>query len=226
MPGKPRSSKPPVRVVVADDHGLFRDALRILLERTGEFQVIGEAVDGRQTAEVVERLQPDVVLLDLLMPDCSGLDALRDLAERPHRAHIVLVTATIDREEIAAALQLGARGIVMKEAASGALIEAIRTVMSGGLWVGDTAVPQMAAAPVPAPARPRSSQAGRGDFGLTPREREILTAITEGMSNKDIAERLSLSEQTVKHHLSSIFDKTGMSSRLELAMFAVRHGLT
>ncbi len=224
MPGKSRPPNPPLRVVVADDHRLFREALRVLLERTGEFQVVGEAVDGRQTAEAVERLQPDVVLLDLLMPDCSGLDALRGLADKAHGAHILLVTASIDREQIAAALQLGARGIVMKESASSALIAAIRTVMAGGLWLGDAAVSQLTT--TAAPSRPpRPAPAGRGDFGLTPREREILTAITEGLSNKDIAERLTLSEQTVKHHLSSIFDKTGMSTRLELAMFAVRHGL-
>ncbi len=225
MRGKSRPSHPPLRVVVADDHRLFRDALRVLLERTGEFQVVGEAVDGKQTAQVVERLQPDIVLLDLLMPDCSGLDALRDLADTAHSSHILLVTASIDREQIAAALQLGARGIVMKESASSALIAAIRSVMAGGLWLGDAAVSQLTT--TAAPIRPgRHAALGRGDFGLTPREREILTAITEGLSNKDIAERLTLSEQTVKHHLSSIFDKTGMSTRLELAMFAVRHGLT
>lgn len=222
MNGEPRPSR--LRVVLADDHQLFREALRLLLEASGEFTVVGEAVDGRETAAIVERLQPDVVLLDLLMPDCSGLDALRELADRPHGARILLVTASIDREEIAAALQLGARGIVLKQSASAALVKAIRTVMDGGLWLGDVAVPRLPRPSVPPkpPAKPATEPA---DFGLTPREREILTGITEGLSNKEIAERLSLSEQTVKHHLSSVFDKTGMSSRLELAMFAVRHGL-
>lgn len=213
----------PLRVVLAEDHRLVREGLRALLEANEGFTVVGEAVDGFETVKVVEQLQPDLLLLDLSMPGHSGLDALRDLADRPHGARILLVTASIDREEIAAALQLGARGIVLKEAASEALLSAIRTVMAGGLWLGDAAVSEL----MTPSERPRARQVvGRTAFGLTPREREILNSITGGLSNREIAETLTLSEQTVKHHLSSIFDKTGTSSRLELALFAVRNGLT
>lgn len=212
----------PLRVVLAEDHRLVREGLRAILEANDEYTVVGEAVDGHECVEVVERLQPDILLLDVSMPGRSGLDALRDLAARPHGAKILLVTASIDREDIAAALQLGARGIVLKEAASEALLSAIRTVVAGGLWLGDAAVSELMS-----PDRPRARQAaGRSTFGLTPREREILDSITAGLSNREIAEALSLSEQTVKHHLSSVFDKTGTSSRLELALFAVRNGLS
>ena len=215
-------NRKPLRVVLAEDHRLVREGLRALLEGQDGFTVVGEAVDGFETVTIVERLQPDLLLLDVSMPGHSGLDALRDLADRPHGAKILLVTASIDREDIAAALQLGARGIVLKESASEALLSAIRTVMAGGLWLGDTPV----AALMSAAERPRVRQAtGKSNYGLTPREREILDSIAAGLSNRDIAQSLSLSEQTVKHHLSSIFDKTGTSSRLELALFAVRNGL-
>lgn len=217
----PSSSVTPLRVVLADDHRLVRAGLRALLEANDGFDVVGEAVDGEETVKVVRALHPDLLLLDLSMPRMSGLDALRDLSNQSTGARIILVTAAIDREEIAAAMQLGARGIVLKDAASEALLAAIQTVMAGGLWLGDGAVSQLSA-----PVRVRGDLAARGDFGLTPREREILNGITEGLANRDIAERLGLSEQTVKHHLSSIFDKTGMSSRLELALFAVRNGLS
>jgi two-component system, NarL family, nitrate/nitrite response regulator NarL len=215
------STTKPVRVVLAEDHRLVREGLRALLEAQDGFAVVGEAVDGHEAVAIVERLQPDLVLLDVSMPGYGGLDALRDLADRPHGAKILLVTASIDREDIAVALQLGARGIVLKEAASEALLSAIKTVLSGGLWLGDAAVSELV---TPSGARPRPA-AGRSAFGLTPREREILESITAGLSNREIASTLSLSEQTVKHHLSSIFDKTGTSSRLELALFAVRNGL-
>lgn len=212
----------PLRVVLADDHRLVREGLRALLESHEGFTVVGEATDGHETVQIVEQLQPDVLLLDVSMPGYNGLDALRDLADRPHGARVLLVTASIDREQIAAALQLGARGIVLKEAASEALLSAIRTVMAGGLWLGDAAVSElMVQAERP---RPRHGTA-RSAFGLTPREREILNSITAGLSNREIAESLGLSEQTVKHHLSNIFDKTGTSTRLELALFAVRNGL-
>jgi len=212
----------PVRVVLAEDHGLVREGLRAILEASAEFTVVGEAVNGHEAVGIVERLQPDVLLLDVAMPGRSGLDALRDLADRPHGAKILLVTASIDREDIAAALQLGARGIVLKEAASEALLSAIRTVMSGGLWLGESAVSELVSTD-----KPRVPQTGsQSTLGLTPRECEILESITAGLSNREIAARLSLSEQTVKHHLSSIFDKTGTSSRLELALFAVRKGLS
>lgn len=212
----------PLRVVLADDHRLVREGLRSLLESHEGFTVVGEAVDGSETVRVVEQLQPDLLLLDVSMPGTTGLDALRELADRPHGARVLLVTASIDREQIAAALQLGARGIVLKEAASEALLAAIKTVMAGGLWLGDAAVSElMVQAERP---RPRAV-AGRSAFGLTPREREILDSITAGLSNREIAESLGLSEQTVKHHLSNIFDKTGTSTRLELALFAVRNGL-
>ena len=212
----------PLRVVLAEDHRLVREGLRAILEANGEYTVVGEAVDGHEAVAVVERLQPDILLLDVSMPGSSGLDALRELADRPHGAKILLVTASIEREDIAAALQLGARGIVLKEAASEALRSAIATVMSGGLWLGDSAVSELVSTEKP---RPRAS-GGSSAFGLTPREREILQSITAGLSNREIASSLSLSEQTVKHHLSSIFDKTGTSSRLELALFAVRNGLS
>lgn len=212
----------PLRVVLADDHRLVREGLRSLLESHEGFTVVGEAVDGHETVKIVEQLQPDVLLLDVSMPGCGGLDALRELADRPHGSRVLLVTASIDREQIAAALQLGARGIVLKEAASEALLSAIRTVMAGGLWLGDAAVNEL----MMQAERPRPKQgAGRSAFGLTPREREILNSITTGLSNREIAESLGLSEQTVKHHLSNIFDKTGTSTRLELALFAVRNGL-
>lgn len=211
------------RILIADDHTIFRDGLRRLLESEPEFQVAGEAADGAEALQLVQQLKPDILLLDLAMPRMPGLETLRELSSQGSNVKVILLTAAIEKRQIVEALQTGARGVIMKDAATQLLLKGIRTVMGGQFWVGREAVADMvgylrdkAAQQPPSPAKA---------YGLTKRELEILSTIVSGLSNKEIAQKFSLSEDTVKHHLTNIFDKVGVSSRLELALFAINHHL-
>jgi two-component system, NarL family, nitrate/nitrite response regulator NarL len=214
-----------IRIVIADDHPIFRDGLRRLLEAEPGLQVIGEASDGQQAVQLAHSLKPDVLLLDLAMPRYPGLEALRELSRgNGHHVRTLLLTASIEKQQIAEALQIGARGVVMKEAATQVLFTALRAVMRGQYWVGHEAVtdlPQHLRSQLkadPRGAKPRP-------YGLTNRELEIVGSIVDGNTNKEIAQKFSLSEDTVKHHLTSIFDKLGVANRLELALFAINNRL-
>jgi two-component system nitrate/nitrite response regulator NarL len=213
-----------IRVLIADDHPIFRTGLRSILESEPGFVVIGEAGDGDQAVQLSRSLQPDVLLLDLAMPGASGMDALAELGTAPTPVRTILLTAAIEKPELVKALQLGAAGVVLKSSPTDLLFKSIRSVMAGQHWIGREAVSdlvqalraQMAAEPEK-PARER--------FNLTRRELEITASVVAGLSNREIARKLSLSEDTVKHHLTNIFDKMGASNRLELALFAVHHRL-
>ena len=215
---------PSVRIVIADDHTIFRDGLRRLLEAEPELEVVGEAADGAEAVTQTRRLTPDILLLDLAMPRVPGMDALRELsaADEALKTRIIVLTAAVERLQIVQALQMGARGVVMKEAATQLLMKAIRTVMSGQYWIGREAVGDI----VDFMRTNASGEKPPRNFGLTKREMEILAAIVAGLSNKEIARRFTLSEDTVKHHLTNIFDKVGVASRLELALFAINNHLT
>jgi two-component system nitrate/nitrite response regulator NarL len=206
-----------VRIAIADDHQIFRDGLRRLLETEPGFEVVAEAVDGIDASRIVRDVHPDVMLLDVAMPRMGGVEALTTMQEDATR--VILLTAGIEPSELLRAIQLGARGVVLKESATRLLIEGIHRVMDDKYVIG---------AGVAEDREQAARQVGREhprQYRLTPRELEIVSAIVSGDSNRDIAERLSISLQTVKHHLTSIFDKTGVSTRLELALFAIRHGL-
>lgn len=213
----------PVRILIADDHTIFRDGLRRLLEAEPELQVVGEAADGSDAVARVRELKPDILLLDLAMPRVPGMDVLRELSTDGKEANvkIIVLTAAVERMEIVQALQLGARGVVMKEAATQLLMKAIRTVMGGQYWIGREAVGDIVEFLRTNPSGEKPPR----NFGLTKREMDILTTIVAGLSNKEIARRFSLSEDTVKHHLTNIFDKVGVASRLELALFAINNRL-
>jgi len=213
-----------IRILIADDHAIFRDGLRRLLEAEPDLRVVGEAADGDEAVNLTRQLKPDVLLLDLAMPRTPGMEALEELSKSSTPVRTILLTAGVERAQIVEALQLGARGVVMKESATQVLLKAVHAVMKGDYWVGRESVSDLVKTlrelSPSAPAAPHKNK-----FGLTPREFEVISAIVAGYSNKDIAQKFSISEQTVKHHLTNIFDKLGVSSRLELALFAVNHSL-
>jgi two-component system nitrate/nitrite response regulator NarL len=214
----------PVRIVTVDDHPIFRDGLRRLLEAEPDLAVVGEAVDADEAINLTRTLSPDIVLLDVAMPKTSGLEVLQALVQMPG-ARVIILTAAIDKADIIKALQLGARGVVLKESATGLLMKAIRIVMEGGYWVGRESVSDLLLALQslgPPPDRAESLPA----FSLTQRELQIVALVVEAAGNRKIAETLAISEKTVKHHLTNIFEKLGVSSRLELALFAAQHRLT
>lgn len=211
-----------IRVVIADDHPIVRDGLRKLLEGEAGFEVIGQAADGHEALHLVLKRNPDILLLDVAMPRMGGFDVLRALRDQDSRVRPILLTAGIEQAQTLEALKLGARGIVLKETATELLFKAIRCVMRGEYWIGREGVmglidtlKQQETAKAEAPVDPISR--------ITVRERDIVAGVVAGLSNKEIAQRCSVSEQTVKHHLSNIFDKLGVSTRLELALFAVEH---
>jgi DNA-binding NarL/FixJ family response regulator len=212
-----------IRIAIADDHAIFRDGLRRLLESEPEFEVAGEAADGTEALALVSQVRPDILLLDLAMPRMPGLETLREMATQHSGVRVILLAAVVENRQMIEALQIGARGVVMKEAATQILLKAIRTVMAGQYWVGREPVTDMQQY-----LRVHASgqqHAKAKSYGLTRREIEILSTIVSGLSNKEIAQKFSLSEDTVKHHLTNIFDKLGVSSRLELALFAINNRL-
>jgi two-component system, NarL family, nitrate/nitrite response regulator NarL len=219
-----KSSFSPVRVLIADDHSLFREGLRKLLESEAGFEVIGEASDGEMLLEMARQHQPDVILLDLAMPRRDGMEVLRELAAAELQVRTLVLTASINKTQIVQALKLGAYGVILKESTTQRLFDSIRCVMAGQYWIGRESVSDLVRA-FRSVAAPDANSRSR-DFGLTPREMEIITLVVAGYSNPEIAQRCTISEQTVKHHMSNVFDKLGVSNRLELALFAVNHQLT
>jgi two-component system, NarL family, nitrate/nitrite response regulator NarL len=206
-----------VRIAIVDDHPIFRDGLRRLLESERDFTVVAEGTDGMDAIRIAREDRPDILLLDVAMPRLDGVNALS--AAEMSETKVIVLTAGLDERQVSKAIELGARGIVLKESATRLLIDSIRGVMDGKLMLG----PDVAA--ILAHAVVRSGDREQRPYGLTAREVEIVAAIAEGKSNRDIATHLGISLQTVKHHLTSIFDKTGTASRLELALVALKQHL-
>jgi two-component system, NarL family, nitrate/nitrite response regulator NarL len=216
-----------IRIVIADDHPIFRDGLRRLLESEGDMKVIGEACDGNEAIKLASELKPDILLLDLAMPHRTGLEALRDMNTNTSAVgavRIILLTAAVEKKQIVEALQLGARGVVLKDSATQLLLKSIHSVMAGEYWVGRDSVSNLVQY-LRNLMQSTVEETKQKKFGLTPRELEIVAAVVAGYANREIAEYFKISEDTVKHHLSNIFDKLGVSTRLELALFAVNQGL-
>ena len=200
-----------IRVLIADDHAVVRQGLRTFLDLQDDIEVVAEAADGAEALAAAEQHAPDVALIDLVMPNVDGIEAIRGLRERVPAARAIVLSSFIDDEKLLPAVRAGAAGYLLKDVQPQQLVDAIRTVHAGGALlhpkVASRLLEEMAADP------------------LTPREREVLALIGRGMANKVIARELSLSEKTVKAHVSSILAKLGVADRTQAALYAVRAGL-
>lgn len=210
-------------VLLADDDPIVREVVRERLASSPEFEVVGEAEDGRSAVEKVEKLHPDVLILDLLMPNIPGIEALRELASKPAQGHTIVFSSTVGAHEILQALQLGARGILSKRNISD-LQSAIHSVLAGKYSVEGREISDIASL-LAELSQSMAAESQTRSYGLTHREVEVIALVTEGCSNREVASRLRITEDTVKRHLTNIFDKVGMSTRLELALFALKNKL-
>jgi two-component system nitrate/nitrite response regulator NarL len=224
------AAKPKIRIVVADDHPIFRDGLCKLLALEEDFEVVAQAQDGREVLDVLQQYEPDILLLDLKMPGLDGLGTLQRLQAARNRTRVIVLTASDDKNEFVQAMKLGTSGIVLKQTATDLLIKSIRKVHAGEIWLDSHTTAAVirqfvssddVAPPPPVAAAPRE----RERSPLSQREREIVALVAQGFKNKEMAEKMFISEQTVKNHLHNIFDKLGVSDRLELALYAIHNNL-
>jgi len=225
--GIPTRSK--IRIVVADDHPIFRDGLCKLLALEEDFEVVAQAQDGRQVLDVLQQHEPDILLLDLKMPGLDGLATLQRLQVAKNKTRVIVLTASDDKNEFVQAMKLGTSGIVLKQTATELLIKSIRKVHAGEIWLDShttAAVIRQFVANDEQPAAPaQPAPRDRERSPLSQREREIVALVAQGFKNKEMAEKMFISEQTVKNHLHNIFDKLGVSDRLELALYAIHNNL-
>jgi DNA-binding NarL/FixJ family response regulator len=225
--------KPKIRIVVADDHPIFRDGLCRLLSLEEDFEVVAQAQDGRQVLDVLQQHEPDILLLDLKMPGLDGLATLQRLQIAKNKTRVIVLTASDDKNEFVQAMKLGTSGIVLKQTATELLIKSIRKVHAGEIWLDShtTAavirqfVANDEAPPMAPPQQQTPPSRERERSPLSQREREIVALVAQGFKNKEMAEKMFISEQTVKNHLHNIFDKLGVSDRLELALYAIHNNL-
>ena len=206
-----------IRILIADEQTISRCGLRKLLETQSDFDVVGEATDPTEAVRWTHELKPDVLLVALSTHDWSGLDVLSQLTGSTVKT--ILLIPAIDTADTVKVLHVGARGVILKDSPMHLLFKSIRCVFRGEIWLGrDAMLDVMEALSVL-----NHQRAEAPSSCLTAREKDVLTLVVSGYTNKDTARRLSISEDTVKHHLTSIFDKTGVSNRLELALFAIHH---
>ncbi len=214
-------AKQTIRVLMADDHVIFRDGLRKLLATEDDIKIVGEASNGGDCIKMLAKLKPDILLLDLRMPDKDGLAVLEEVNFDQLPTRVVVLTAAEDDRDVVRAMRLGARAVVLKQSATELLVKSIRKVQGGEIWLDN----RMTAEVMKAFSKSADGGPRREKPLLSDREKEIVQLVAQGYRNKEIGERLFISEQTVKNHLHNIFDKLGVSDRLELALYAIHHRL-
>jgi NarL family two-component system response regulator LiaR len=207
-----------IRVLIADDHAIVRQGLRTFLELQEDIEVVGDAADGEAALAGVQRHEPDVVLMDLVMPNLGGVEAIRRLRELRPETRVLVLTSFLDDEKLFPAVRAGAAGYLLKDIEPAELVRAIRTVADGEALLHPAVAARLM-------EEFSDSERPVADEALTAREREVLLAIARGLPNKQIALELGIAEKTVKTHVSSILSKLGLTDRTQAALYAVRAGL-
>lgn len=210
-----------IKIILIDDHTLFRSGIKALLSRQHGFEVIGEAADGLSGIKMISRLQPDVVLLDLDMPGMNGREALSQIISINPQQEVIMLTVSEDSDDLAECMRIGARGYLLKNINADFLLESIRKAAEGD----NVFSPEMTAKLVKSLIFPQPAQRTQALSSLTPRELEILGYLAAGHSNKIIARHLDLAESTVKVHVQNLLRKLNLSSRVQAAVYAIRHNV-
>jgi two-component system, NarL family, nitrate/nitrite response regulator NarL len=209
-----------IKILIADDHVIFRDGLRKLLDSDAEITVVGEACNGAECIKMLGSLKPDILLLDLRMPGKSGLAVLEEVNFDTVPTRVIVLTAAEDDRDVLRAMRLGARGSVLKQSATAMLLKSIHRVHAGEIWLDNRMTAEVINA-----FSTSDSDARCGKSLVSDREKQIVQLVAQGFHNKQIGAKLLISEQTVKNHLHNIFDKLGVSDRLELALYAIHRRL-
>jgi two-component system, NarL family, nitrate/nitrite response regulator NarL len=221
-------STTPIRVLIADGQPIVLEGLRAVLNRQPSIEIISEAGDGIEAIEKTVHLDPDVVLMDVKLPKVDGLTVLRSIQARAPRSKVILFASGDNKEDFVEAMKLGCCGILLKDASTSLIEKSIQKVHAGEIWLDSTttaAVIRQFASPAEFPAAHSNGKSSRERAQLSQREREIIVLIAQGYKNKEIAEKMFITEQTVKNHLHNVFDKLGVSDRLELALYAIHNSL-
>jgi len=215
---------PRIRVLIVDDHAMVRRGMRDFLDLHPDLEVVGEAADGTEALEAAASLRPDVVVMDLVMPGVDGIAATSQLKTRHPSIEIVAITSFIEEERIAAAIEAGASGFLLKDAEADDLAGAIRSAYGGEVYL-DPAVAGIVARRMRDAGRTGGDRSDDAIARLTARERDVLACVARGLSNRAIADELGMAERTARTHVSNILAKLGLTSRTQAALFAVEHGL-
>jgi DNA-binding NarL/FixJ family response regulator len=213
-----------IRVVIADDHRLLREMLRLILRQEKSIKIVGEAANGLQTIDVISNLKPDIVLLDIIMPEMNGLEVLPAIREKSPKTKALMLTVAADEPTIFKALKAGAKGYLSKDVSISDLIKAIQAVYKGELWVERKLIARFFEGEAIVRSR-EEGRPGRPKEVLTPKEKQVLCILTKGCTNKEIGRTLFISEKTVKSHLNSIFRKLDVTRRLQAILYAINRGM-
>ena len=211
-----------IRVLIADDHAVVRQGQRTFLALQDDMEVVADAADGEEAVRAAREHAPDIVLMDLVMPNMDGVEATRRIASERPATRVIALTSFLEDDKVLPAVRAGAAGYLLKDVGPPELVRAIRTVHGGEALLHPAVAARVleeVAAPAPPPAPPRAEP------GLTPREREVLALVARGLANKRIAQELGIAEKTVKIHVSRILHKLGVADRTQAALYAVREGL-
>jgi len=220
-------NRQPIRVLLADDHAIVRQGLAFYLGMQPDIQLVGEAANGVEAASLAASLRPDVMLMDLFMPEQNGIEATRDIRARQLDVKIIVLTSFSDQDHVLSAIKAGANGYLLKDADPSHIVEAIRGVHAGLPQLHPAAAEQLMSfvAASEGPSAPPPAVVGDGPDALTAREAEILTYLAQGFSNKEIAAACGIAEKTVKTHVSNLLGKLRVADRTQAALYAVKHGI-